>query len=188
MEENGIYMVVDIDRCWGCKACQVACKQEHGIPAGESGNIDVAEVSQRDEKGGLHCDHVPVLCQQCVSPACMEVCPVGAIGKNEEQLVRIDREACIGCGQCAEACPFGCIHIGMINGEEKAQKCDYCEERRKRGFLPSCEQHCPGGAFTSCDQEKMLELTKGRYHYQTGRTVYTSDKLCEMGKYLGSGS
>lgn len=183
MEQQSIYMVIDIDKCWGCKACQVACKQEHEIPAG-SNNVDVIKIEQKDEQGNLHCDFIPVLCFQCDSPDCMDVCPTGAIFRNDEGLVSLDRDLCIACEACVEACLYGCIHITTINDEQKAIKCDLCKERRKRNFLPSCEQHCMGKVYETCDKNRMQELIKDRYYYQIGRIVYVSKKLSELGKHF----
>lgn len=182
MNQQSIYMVIDIDKCWGCKACQVACKQEHGIPEG-SGNIDVIKIEQRDEQNNLYCDFIPVLCNQCDSPECMEVCPTEAIYRDDEGLVALNRDLCITCGACVEACSYGGVHITTINGEERVMKCDLCRERRSRNFLPSCEQHCMGKVFETCDKYRMEELTKGRYNYCVGRVVYVSSKLIELGQY-----
>jgi len=184
LDNKNLYMVIDIDKCWGCMACRVACKQEHDMPAESSGNIDVVKIEQKDENGRLHCDFVPVMCQHCSSPACLEACPANAISKNEEQLVCIDQECCIGCGSCFDACPYGCVSLQAAAAGEKAQKCDLCISRREKGFLPSCEQHCLGGAFKSCHEEKMQELIRERYHYQTGSIVYVSSKLADLGKHL----
>lgn len=182
MQNDGnIYMVVDIDKCWGCKACQVACKQEHNLPAG-NGHIDVVKIEQKDEKGILHCDYVPVMCQHCDFPDCIDVCPTGAISRNDEQLVCIDTGLCIGCGKCTKACTYGCIFVEMINGKHTAQKCDLCKERRQRGFKASCEQHCLGRVFTTCGEDMLHRMTMGRYSHRTGKIVYVSSKLVDLGR------
>ncbi|MCF0238196.1 MAG: hypothetical protein HUK24_06310, partial [Sphaerochaetaceae bacterium] len=79
-------MIVDIDRCWGCKSCQVSCKSENLIPPGFDSNISVFRIETQD-KGRAACDFIPVMCQQCNDPTCLKVCPVGAISRNSEDLI-----------------------------------------------------------------------------------------------------
>jgi tetrathionate reductase subunit B len=177
-----IYMIVDVDRCWGCKSCQVACKYEHGIPAGKVKPIEVFRIENKDVSGKVYCDYLPVMCQHCEKPECLDACPVSAISRNEEGVVVVDSKLCTGCGLCAESCPYDCI----TEEDGLAHKCDLCIERRSRGFPTSCEQHCMGRAFTSCTKEDMEALVAGRrYVWSTGRVVYVSDQLSGLGKAFG---
>ena len=73
---------------------------------------------------------IPVMCMQCESPSCMEVCPVGAISRNELGATIINQEKCIGCKMCMNACPLG--NIGFNPETKQVHKCDLC------GGEPKC--------------------------------------------------
>jgi tetrathionate reductase subunit B len=117
---------------------------------------------ENEQDGQTRCDFVPVFCQHCDEPECLAACPYGAITRDGEGLIQIEKNLCCSCGACVNACPFGAIFIQAGEEGSFAQKCDLCPERRGRGFLTSCEQHCLGQAFTSCNEEQKNTLTKGR--------------------------
>lgn len=181
-----VYMVVDVDRCWGCKSCQTACNIEHGRTARDAGwPIEVFRIEGEDDAGQLACDFVPLLCMHCDVPACLPACPKNAIRKGNDGLVQVDEELCIGCGLCARACPYEAVQMGTVPGGKKAVKCDLCVQRRARGFLAGCEQHCLGEAFTSCGEEERGRLVQThKYSWSTGQVVYVSNRLQDLGKEL----
>ncbi|MEJ2041579.1 MAG: 4Fe-4S binding protein, partial [Desulfosarcinaceae bacterium] len=90
------YLSINKKDCMGCHACEVACKQEHGLGVGPR-LIKVIENSPR---------FIPVYCHHCAKAPCAEVCPVDAISRNEDGIVLIDEGLCIGCRECIDACPF----------------------------------------------------------------------------------
>ena len=67
---------------------------------------------------------VPMMCMQCEEPCCMEVCPVGAIFRDEKDAVIINPDKCIGCKMCMNACPLG--NIGFNTERRQVHKCDLC--------------------------------------------------------------
>jgi len=146
---NEALLSIDLDRCWGCGTCEVACVLEKKTGPGK-GFIKVEE--SRSEGGEAlpgspqGRSFVPVLCQQCDEPACAEACPSGAILQGVSGLVEIDADLCIACGACEPACPYGAIAISSASG--KPGKCDLCASRQGVGLLPACVQHCPGKAIT----------------------------------------
>ena len=87
---------------------------------------------------------VPKGCNHCDHPSCVEVCPVGATYVNEDGLVLVDDEICIGCGACIENCPYGARFFNPIKGV--ADKCTFCSHRIYNGELPACVEACPTGA------------------------------------------
>lgn len=182
------YLVVDIDRCWGCKSCQTACKREHGYPPQAEDAIEVFRIENVDGQGRAQCDFVPVLCQQCADPACVRHCPVHALRKEADGRVALDKGACIQCGRCLLACPYS-----AMCKEEPSQprstviKCDLCVERRARGLLPACVQHCMGDALKLVPGEEMQALCANRRFWSCGQVVYLSSRLTGLGALLPEG-
>jgi tetrathionate reductase subunit B len=135
-------MVIDSSKCWDCKGCQASCKQANKVPAGQWRNWIVS----RDLDFGADRREPqlfqPGNCMHCDRPICVSACPTGATYKAESDgTVRIDRNLCIGCGQCIPACPYG---ARFRHAELKvADKCDFCAERRAAGLEPACVSTCP---------------------------------------------
>ncbi len=127
----GLYLKIKTKDCVGCHACEVACKQQHDLPVGAD-RIRILERIPRFE--ALYCRH-------CVRPPCKDACPTEAI-YQERGVVLLDKERCIGCRACVEACPFGAVGFDLDQG--LAIKCDLCYEHRlSKGLGPACASVCP---------------------------------------------
>lgn len=135
-------MVVDLNRCVGCYACQVSCKMENGTPY-EFFRTWV-EVIERGKYPNVRRVFLPRLCNHCEAPSCVPVCPVGATYKRDDGIVVIDYDRCIGCGYCIQACPYDARFRNPYTGT--ADKCDYCPHKIEEGEVPSCVINCMGGA------------------------------------------
>lgn len=160
---------IDLRSCMGCHTCTISCKQANNLPNGVFWNNvrtdggDAKDAARGTYPNDLHMVTYPVNCQQCSSPACVEVCPTGASMKREDGLVVIDNETCIGCGSCITACPYDVrtlledepmYSVGFPVGDWDAKqhvartvtKCTGCAHRIDRGEIPACMELCPGRA------------------------------------------
>jgi len=108
-------MIIDLDKCTGCRACVVACKQENNIAPSTEDQADQGRlISWMNVLTVVEGDYpntrvrfLPMLCQQCDKPPCVRVCPVGATYKSTQQgIVGQIYPRCIGCRYCASACPY----------------------------------------------------------------------------------
>jgi Fe-S-cluster-containing dehydrogenase component len=136
-------MVIDNRICVRCKACTVACRAENDVPRGHSRNW-VSETEVRGSYPNLGVSFEPGQCMQCANPHCVRVCPVKATTKDDDGVVRIDSDICIGCRYCMEACPYDARYFDKERGV--ADKCDYCTHRILAGGEPSCVATCPSRA------------------------------------------
>jgi anaerobic dimethyl sulfoxide reductase subunit B (iron-sulfur subunit) len=138
---------VDLRGCTGCKACQVACKDEHDLAPGVLWRR-VAEVagggwSREDEvwRDESRTYFLSVACMHCEEPICVEVCPTKAMTKEEHGIVAVDPERCMGCQYCAWACPYGAPQLDPATGV--MTKCDLCRDRLAEDRAPACVAACP---------------------------------------------
>ena len=137
-------MLIDLNSCSGCYACQVACKAEHRAPEGQL-RIRV----QNLESGtypAVGRTFVPTMCQHCEDAPCLSACGAGAIERGEDGIVFIREDRCIGSGDCVPACPYGAIYFDPEDGQ--AHKCDFCQDRLEDGEEPACAATCPTDAIT----------------------------------------
>jgi len=87
---------------------------------------------------------VPKMCNHCENPSCVQVCPTGATFKTKDGAVLVDKEYCIGCQYCVQACPYGARYFNEL--ERRADKCTWCYHRIRQGKTTACVQVCPVGA------------------------------------------
>ncbi len=131
--------VIDHSRCIGCHACSLACKSEHDVPLG-SYRTWVKYV----EKGAFPDvrRYFSVLrCNHCDDAPCMTICPVTALFRRDNGIVDFDRDACIGCKACMQACPYDALYIHPDHGT--AEKCNFCAHRVEKEMEPPCATVCP---------------------------------------------
>jgi len=172
---SGRVLLIDIDSCVRCHACEIACRQEHEL-TDETASCwcHVVTVGPRRVGGKLHMDFVPVVCRHCDDPACAAACPEGAIRKTDTGLVLIDEAACNGCKTCLYSCPYGCISFN--EAKHTVGHCDQCRDRTESGLEPACVQHCIGGALQFISSRDLEERTAGQHTLLSRRVCYVSGK------------
>ena len=165
-------MVIDLSRCVRCGSCMISCKAEHSLPQGiywtrvlrkESGKYPLVEESV-----------MPILCNHCQDAACVKVCPSGATTKQDNGLVVVEADKCIGCRYCMMACPYGARFYhnellpyypdrGFTLQEELSQsdlqrgvviKCTFCRERiqagTEKGLRPGVDREATPTCVNNC--------------------------------------
>ena len=174
-------MVADLRRCVGCQTCTAACKEGNATPPGVQWRrvLDIERGTYPDVQRVF----LPIGCQHCDEPPCLEVCPTTATRKRADGIVTIDESLCIGCSYCIMACPyearalsgaevyaFGDRPIASeaargTRPEGVATKCDFCAARIDagvaRGLVPGrdaeatplCANACISGALSFGDRD-----------------------------------
>ncbi len=139
---DGKVLLVDQEKCTGCRQCEMVCSVFHSGASNPSrSRIKVVKW----ENVGFY---LPTTCQNCEKPFCVEVCPTKACHKDlGHQRVLIDRDKCIGCKTCIIACPFGAPLFDVV--DRVTIKCDYCDGE------PQCVRFCEAKAVTYVDADKM---------------------------------
>ena len=107
-------LMIDLERCTCCKSCEAACKSENALGPLERRNRVIWLGSNPETTCGENSalDFLALSCQHCERPACIRACPVNpkAISKdNETGVVTVNEDACVGCGECVTACPYGAM-------------------------------------------------------------------------------
>jgi tetrathionate reductase subunit B len=147
-------LLIDTTKCaTGCTDCVDACNTENGL-SGRTRPTDaqwIRKVEIREVRTG-RTQSLPVMCQHCAEPPCVDVCPTGASFKRADGIVLVDRHTCIGCRYCVMACPYKArsfVHEPLADqkpevprGKGCVEGCTLCVHRLDKGGSPACVEAC----------------------------------------------
>lgn len=130
-----VWIARDYSRCSGCRRCEIVCSLSHeGKIWPEASRVRVFMLVPGIE--------VPHLCVQCHDYPCVDVCPTDALSVSREtEAVLVDKDKCIACGKCIDACPGKVPYIHPT--EDYAVICDLC------GGEPKCVEACEEGGWNA---------------------------------------
>lgn len=174
----------DSERCIECNGCVTACKNanetEWGIQRRRVVTLDDGEIGKEVS--------ISVACMHCSDAPCMAVCPTDCFYPTEDGLILHNKDACIGCGYCLYACPFGAPQFpkqGAFGTRGKMDKCTFCaggpesdpvlEEQKyganrlREGKLPLCAEMCSTKALLAGDAQEVADIFRERVVYRGHR-------------------
>jgi formate dehydrogenase iron-sulfur subunit len=163
-------ILTDVTKCIGCEKCVTACKNINGLPledspprrGGTSDGLSADRWTTVVRKPGNH--FVRKQCRHCLHPACVSVCPVGALQQTAEGPVIYDKTLCMGCRYCMVACPYGIPHYEWNAFAPSVRKCIMCYPSLKSGKIsaPACVTACPTQATIFGPRDEMLAEARRR--------------------------
>jgi len=175
-------VLVDTTRCIGCRACEVACSEEHNnfVPDIDKDNAleQIRDTSDRQwtvvnrfktEKGEVF---VKRQCMHCWQPACTAACLTNAMFKTKEGPVTWDGYKCMGCRYCMVSCPFDIPKFEYHEWNPKIQKCTLCYERLQEGKKPACVETCPTDALVFGTKRELMEVARYRIYNNPEKYVH----------------
>lgn len=166
-------MLIDTNQCKpGCNDCVTACNNENGL-SGETKATDsqwIRKIEIKDISSGREIS-LPMMCQHCENPPCVDVCPTNASMKRADGIVLVDKHRCIGCRYCMMACPYKArsfVHEPLHDqnpdvprGRGTVESCTLCVHRIDVGGKPACSEACPNKAIVFGDlNDENSEIAK----------------------------
>ncbi len=151
-------ILIDTNKCGkGCTSCVDACNEEFALIGSMPNSADtqktqyIRKVTLKEKTTG-HEQSLPLLCQHCENPPCVDVCPTGASFKRADGIVLVDKHICIGCRYCMMACPYKArsfVHEEIVNqtlaaprGKGTVESCTMCVHRVDKDRNPACVEAC----------------------------------------------
>ncbi len=160
-------ILTDVTKCIGCAECVNACKIINSLDYDNPRSWQKNDgLSAENWTSVLHNGeyHVRKQCRHCLEPACVSVCPVGALHKTETGAVVYDSEKCLGCRYCMMACPYGIPRYDWANPVPYVKKCIMCYDKIQAGEIdqPACTKACPEEATIYGEREELLIIARKR--------------------------
>ena len=169
-----IGVLVDTTRCIGCRSCEVACGEAHGLEVPDVVNDGALEevrttgtrrrtvVNRHQTDAGTV--FVKRQCLHCWQPACASACLTNAMYKTHEGPVIWRESKCMGCRYCMVACPFEIPRFEYDSPVPRIEKCTLCWDRLERGLIPACVRACPVDALMFGGRRDLLEIARVRIY------------------------
>ena len=166
-------MLINTENCAeGCTDCITACNKENGLSGGLASTDSqwIRKIEIKDVSAGRSFA-LPMMCQHCEHPPCVDVCPTGASFKRSDGLVLVDKHLCIGCRYCMMACPYKArsfVHEPLHEqnpdvprGRGTVESCTMCVHRIDNGQQPACAEACPNKSILFGDlNDSTSEIAK----------------------------
>ncbi|MFK5985084.1 MAG: 4Fe-4S dicluster domain-containing protein [Pseudomonadota bacterium] len=167
-------ILIDTNKDVDWNKCVEACTNEHGLNNETHSRDDqkthyIRVVTIKNKTTG-YAKQLPVMCQHCEKPPCVDVCPTGASMKREDGIVLVDRHRCIGCRYCMMACPYKArsfVHEKLTEQKESTprgkgcvESCNLCVHRVDKGLQPACVEASNGGMLFGDLNDPNSEISK----------------------------
>ena len=171
-------ILTDVTKCIGCEECVAACKKINQTGVDEpwrwQDRIDDLSATRWTtivKQPGNH--YVRKQCRHCLEPACVSVCPVGAMKKTPEGPVIYDSKICLGCRYCMMSCPYGIPRYTWDQSVAYVRKCVMCYQKIQSGELkqPACTEACPKQATIFGDRNSLLVEAHKRIAENSGKYI-----------------
>jgi len=191
-------ILIDTNKDVDWEQCVDACNKEHGLNNETHSRDDqktqyIRVVTIKNKATG-YSKQLPVMCQHCENPPCVDVCPTGASMKRDDGIVLVDRHRCIGCRYCMMACPYKArsfVHEKLTDqkfstprGKGCVESCDMCVNRIDKGLQPACVEASQGGMIFGDLNDPSSEISKTMATHNT-KQIRADLKLNTGVRYQG---
>lgn len=192
-------LLIDTNKCNdGCTECVTACNDEHGLRPIHGNLTDaqwIRKVTLKNKSTG-HVINMPMMCQHCEHPPCVDVCPTGASFKREDGIVLVDKHICIGCRYCMMACPYKArsfiheVHTDQLpvapRGKGTVESCTLCVHKVDNGDgSTACSEACPEKAISFGDLNDPASIISKELAKHGGRQLRAELALNTGIRYQG---
>lgn len=156
---GALAFTLDLNRCTGCRACELACCTENDLPWGSSWRRIYTFNPDLDPRLAHY--HFSLACNHCEAAPCMEACPARAYSRDAATgAVELDPDLCMGCGYCGWVCPFEAPVLDEAT--HLMGKCTLCPSRVEAGREPACVEACPTEAL-GLEERGGIDTPKGAF-------------------------
>ena len=181
-KEEFVGVLTDTTRCIGCRTCEVACAEAHGLPVPDVQNDGALEAERRTsdtqwtvvnryetDEGDVF---VKKQCMHCWQPGCTAACLTNAMYKTHSGPVIWRSDKCMGCRYCMISCPFEIPKFEYDSWNPKIHKCNMCWERLQEGQKPACVDACPTDALMFGRKRELMEVARVRIYNHPQKYVH----------------
>jgi formate dehydrogenase iron-sulfur subunit len=166
-----IGILTDITKCIGCEKCVQACQKENNcnpeLPEHKAKPEELFSTRWTSIITQPQQHFIRRQCRHCVDPACVNVCPVGAMIKSHSGAVLYNKKKCIGCRYCMMACPYGIPRSEWESRAPGIKKCTLCHHRITKNQQPACTEICPENATIFGERADLIKKAKSRISQNT---------------------